>query len=198
MGNKPVRPISERGNRNQSASVTYRRAELIQDHVERSVYGCSEGRNVGQIAVPDHRDPQIQGDSAVRNGRNVADRSMVRGQSHLHILAWFALVTGRCCFATVPGEIGPVARGDAVRRSGQHRRAPVTESQLAETPYTLRHAAVSTWLNAGVGPPQGAEWAGHSVDVLLRVYAKCIAGEQDEAKRRILEATQPGRRGAEE
>jgi hypothetical protein len=29
------------------------------------------------------------------------------------------------------------------------------------------------------------------VDVLLRVYAKCIAGQQDEAKRRILEATQP-------
>jgi len=29
------------------------------------------------------------------------------------------------------------------------------------------------------------------VDVLLRVYAKCIHGQQDQAKRRILEATQP-------
>jgi hypothetical protein len=28
------------------------------------------------------------------------------------------------------------------------------------------------------------------VDVLLRVYAKCISGQQDEAKRRILEATE--------
>jgi hypothetical protein len=28
------------------------------------------------------------------------------------------------------------------------------------------------------------------VDVLLRVYAKCIHGQQDEAKRRILQATQ--------
>jgi hypothetical protein len=28
------------------------------------------------------------------------------------------------------------------------------------------------------------------VDVLLRVYAKCIHGQQDEAKRRILDATQ--------
>ena len=37
---------------------------------------------------------------------------------------------------------------------------------------------------------QVAEWAGHSVEVLLRVYAKCIAGQQDEAKRRILQATQ--------
>lgn len=64
-------------------------------------------------------------------------------------------------------------------------------SPLARTPYALRHAAVSTWLNAGVSPPQVAEWAGHSVDVLLRVYAKCIAGQEDEAKRRITDATRP-------
>jgi hypothetical protein len=57
--------------------------------------------------------------------------------------------------------------------------------------YDLRHAAVSTWLNAGVPPAQVAEWAGHTVDVLLRVYAKCVAGQQDEAKRLILEATKP-------
>ncbi len=55
----------------------------------------------------------------------------------------------------------------------------------------MRHAAVSTWLNAGVPAPQVAEWAGHSVDVLLRVYVKCIAGQQDEAKRRIEEAMKP-------
>lgn len=54
------------------------------------------------------------------------------------------------------------------------------ESLLARRPYDLRHAAVSTWLNAGVAPPH----------VLLRVYAKCISGQQDEAKRRILEATE--------
>ena len=42
---------------------------------------------------------------------------------------------------------------------------------------------------AGVPAPQVAEWARHSVEVLLRVYAKCIAGQQDEAKRRIEAAT---------
>jgi integrase len=47
-----------------------------------------------------------------------------------------------------------------------------SESLLARRPYDLRHAAVSTWLNARVAPPQVAEWAGHSVDVLLRVYAQ--------------------------
>jgi integrase len=64
-------------------------------------------------------------------------------------------------------------------------------SLLARRPYDLRHAAVSTWLNAGVPAPQVADWAGHSVDVLLRVYAKCISGQQYEAKLRIEEATRP-------
>jgi integrase len=69
---------------------------------------------------------------------------------------------------------------------------------LMSRPYDLRHAAVSTWLNAGVPAAQVAKWAGHSTDVLLRVYVKCIAGQQGEAKRRIedamgpLEAGEPG------
>ena len=57
--------------------------------------------------------------------------------------------------------------------------------------YELRHAAVSTWLNAGVPAAQVAEWAGHSTDVLLRVYVKCIARQQGEAKRRIEDAMKP-------
>lgn len=64
------------------------------------------------------------------------------------------------------------------------------KSPLMDVPYSLRHACVSTWLNAGVPAPQVAEWAGHSVDVLLRVYAKCIYGQQRDAMRRIWEATQ--------
>ena len=60
-------------------------------------------------------------------------------------------------------------------------------SPLAGRPYDLRHAAVSLWLNAGVPATQVAEWAGHSVHVLMRVYAKCVYG-QDEAARRRIEA----------
>lgn len=59
-------------------------------------------------------------------------------------------------------------------------------SPLAKRPYDLRHAAVSTWLNAGVQPTLVAEWAGHSVQVLLRVYAKCIEG-QDAQSRKLIE-----------
>jgi integrase len=42
-------------------------------------------------------------------------------------------------------------------------------SPFARRPYDLRHACLSTLLNGGVYPTQVAEWAGHSVDVLLRI-----------------------------
>jgi integrase len=58
-------------------------------------------------------------------------------------------------------------------------------SLLAARPYDLRHAAVSLWLNAGVPAPTVARRAGHSVDVLLRVYANCIDGDDDIANQRI-------------
>ncbi|WP_431932921.1 hypothetical protein [Nonomuraea jabiensis] len=61
-------------------------------------------------------------------------------------------------------------------------------SPLAGRPYDLRHAAVSLWLNAGVHAPEAAERAGHGVDVMLRVYAKCIDGQREVANRRILGA----------
>ena len=73
------------------------------------------------------------------------------------------------------------ARGLALAQA--QRRTP-----LAGRPYDLRHAAVSTWLNAGVPAPQVAEWAGHSVHVLLKVYAKCIDGQVDAALQKIATA----------
>jgi integrase len=64
----------------------------------------------------------------------------------------------------------------------------VLASPLAENPYSLRHACVSTWLNGGVPATQVAEWAGHSVEVLLSVYAKCLHGQDQAARRRIESA----------
>ncbi|MFT7839520.1 integrase [Saccharothrix sp. BKS2] len=58
-------------------------------------------------------------------------------------------------------------------------------SPLAGRPYDLRHAAVSLWLNGGVPAPEVAERAGHSVDVLLKVYAKCIDGQRETVNRTI-------------
>jgi integrase len=104
-------------------------------------------------------------------------------------------------FATGPdGRIFRLPRGGIVTDRAylavfhQARAAAFSQTEsaslLARRPYDLRHAAVSIWLKATGDPAQVAEWAGHTVDVLLRVYAKCIAGQQEQAKQRILEATQ--------
>ena len=61
-------------------------------------------------------------------------------------------------------------------------------SPLAARAYDLRHAAVSTWLAAGVPATQVATWAGHSVEVLLKVYAHVVAGQEGVARRRIEDA----------
>jgi len=67
---------------------------------------------------------------------------------------------------------------------------------LARRPYDLRHAALSLWLNAGAAPAEIAARAGHSVAVLLKVYAHCIQGQDDIASRLIDQAfhASPGTR----
>jgi integrase len=62
------------------------------------------------------------------------------------------------------------------------------DSPLARRPYDLRHAAVSLWLNSGVPVTEVAERAGHSVDVLMKVYAKCIEGQKDMINDRTQDA----------
>jgi hypothetical protein len=57
----------------------------------------------------------------------------------------------------------------------------------------LRHAAVSTWLNAGVPPADVAQWAGHSVEILLKIYAKCLDGGMELLRKRVQEALGHGR-----
>ncbi len=58
-------------------------------------------------------------------------------------------------------------------------------SPLAKRPYDIRHAALSLWLNSGVPATNVAERAGQSVEVLLRIYAKCIDGDEAIMNRRI-------------
>jgi integrase len=43
----------------------------------------------------------------------------------------------------------------------------------------LRHSGVTWRLNSGVPPTEVAAWAGHSVEVLMRTYAKCMTGMED-------------------
>jgi integrase len=107
-----------------------------------------------------------------------------------HHIETFGMGPGGRLFPARGHRRGPVSVGTYLRVWRQARAAVLTDperSPLARRPYDLRHACVSLWLNAGVPATQVAEWAGHSVHVLLKVYAKCIDG-QDEAARRRIEA----------
>src|SRR4029077_14413226 len=87
------------------------------------------------------------------------------------------------------GELPTITYRRGARNARERALSPAEHaSPLARRPYDLRHACVSTWLNGGVYPTQVAEWAGHSVDVALRIYPKCVAGQDELAKRRISEA----------
>ena len=102
-------------------------------------------------------------------------------------------------YGTTPdGRLFRTARGGALQDSAYSavwqaaRTAVFTPAQhaspLARRPYDLRHAAVSLWLNAGVPATEVARRAGHSVAVLLKVYAHCIDGQADTVNKRIADA----------
>jgi integrase len=73
----------------------------------------------------------------------------------------------------------------AAGRDFEEALARLRDLVEAKTPYDFRHAAVSTWLNGGVPPITMAEWAGHSVEVLLRIYAKRMHGSDALVRRRV-------------
>jgi integrase len=91
---------------------------------------------------------------------------------------------------------GDIVYGSFAAIWSRARKAALTDVQfnspLGKRPYDLRHACLSTWLNAGVSTPQIAEWAGHSVQMLLSTYAKCVDGQHDRDRRRIEEALREG------
>jgi integrase len=101
----------------------------------------------------------------------------------------FVMRTGRAGTPLSPPYAGPVSMGAVYNAWHRARKTVLTPAQfdslLARRPYDLRHACLSTWLNAGVPPAQVAEWAGHGVDVLLKVYAKCLDGQEAAAQARI-------------
>ena len=47
---------------------------------------------------------------------------------------------------------------------------------------------MSTWLIDGVPPTTVAKWAGHSVEVSLRIYAKCLDGGDALIRQRVQAA----------
>jgi hypothetical protein len=78
--------------------------------------------------------------------------------------------------------LSAVAWRPAVRRDDPNKQAT---GRASAGRANLRHAAVSTWLNGDVAPTTVAERAGHSVEVLLRIYAKCLDGGDALIRRRV-------------
>lgn len=87
---------------------------------------------------------------------------------------------------------GHVSEGEYGRIWRAARLAALTPAQaaspLAARPYDLRHAAATLWLNSGVEATEVARRLGHSVAVLLKIYANCLDGQERQANARIEDA----------
>jgi integrase len=104
-----------------------------------------------------------------------------------HIERFGTTPDGRLFRGRQLGEpVNPSIYTDAWKRARVIGLSPEqAASPLARRPYDLRHAAVSTWLAAGVPVAEVAERAGHTVEVLLKVYARCLDGERATSNKRI-------------
>jgi integrase len=122
-------------------------------------------------------------------GRTVPSPPELTAFLHAHIAEFGTGPDGRLFVGERASELPKLTYMRAWRAArGLAFTEAVAASPLAQTPYALRHACVSTWLNAGVPVTQVAEWAGHSVEVLLKVYAKTLDGQDELARRRVMEA----------
>jgi integrase len=123
-------------------------------------------------------------------GRTVPCSPELTAILHRHMAAYGTASDGRLFWGTRGGGRLPSSvYGRVWAKAREAAFTPeVVASPLAKRPYDLRHAAVSTWLNAGVEATRVAEWAGHSVAVLLRVYAKCLDGGEQAARAKVQQA----------
>lgn len=107
----------------------------------------------------------------------------------------FVTRAGHAGVPLAPPYVRPIPLATVGRVLRKARTTALTADELARDvarrPYDLRHACVSTWLAAGVPPAQVAAWAGHSVAVLLRVYAHALDGQEQAARARIEQAIAP-------
>jgi integrase len=139
------------------------------------------------------RDPRELKHRAEGTVRPVPCHPALTRYLHRHISEFGTAPDGRLFRGHRGGDLSESVYGRVWQGARRLAFIPaIASSPLAGRPYDLRHACLSTWLNAGVDPTQVAEWAGNSVDVLLRVYAKCIAGRDELNRRRIEEALRDG------
>ncbi|QHF97586.1 site-specific integrase [Streptomyces sp. NHF165] len=103
-----------------------------------------------------------------------------------HIARYGAAPDGRLFRTSRGGLLQETGYGEVWARARENALSEEDGlSDLARRPYDLRHAGVSLWLSSGVDPVEVARRAGHSVTVLLRVYAKVLARARERANRLI-------------
>jgi len=97
-----------------------------------------------------------------------------------HVQTYGTAPDGRL-FETYRGGIYlPSTLWHVLQKARERALTPTQQkSPLIRKPYDCRHAGVSWRLNSGTPAPLVAEWAGHTVEVLLRIYAHCIDGDDD-------------------
>lgn len=135
------------------------------------------------------RDQRQLKNRARGDGRVVPSTPELTALLHTHITEFGTGADGRLFPGERANELPKLTYMRVWRSARRLAFTPeVAGSPLAATPYALRHACVSTWLGGGVPPTQVAEWAGHSVEVLLKVYAKTLDGQDELARRRVMEA----------
>jgi hypothetical protein len=123
---------------------------------------------------------------AVRDSRVVPIPPHFVSMLRWHIERYGAAPDGRLFRTSRGGVIQDTGYGEVWAEARSTALSPSeVASPLARRPYDLRCAGVSFWLFSGVDPMEVARRAGHSVAVLLRVYAKVLAQAQDRANRQI-------------
>ncbi|MCC5476889.1 tyrosine-type recombinase/integrase [Streptomyces barringtoniae] len=123
---------------------------------------------------------------AVRDSRVVPIPPHYVAMLRWHVERYGAAPDGRLFRTSRGGVIQDTGYGEVWVEARSAALSPFeVTSPLARRPYDLRCAGVSFWLFSGVDPMEVARRAGHSVAVLLRVYAKVLAQAQDRANRQI-------------
>ena len=182
------------GHREQQAPVDQHRVPAHADERTgaRSAIGSSPQAAAGEERSLKHR--------AAKATRRVPAHPELVAALHQHLTTFgvgaedrlFVTRTGRGGRPIARPFVRPVSSAMTSRVLQVARAAAFTTEQeaspLARRPYDLRHACLSTWLAAGVPPTQVAAWAGHSVAVLLRVYAHALDDQEGLSRRRIAAA----------
>lgn len=112
-----------------------------------------------------------------------------------HHIATYGVGDDGRIFRSVNGKpIHPSTYSTVWRKAREYGLAPKHRRTLVlKRPYDLRHAGITTRLFARVPDRQVAEWAGHSVEVLRRIYSKILAGFDEVWYDRMGEMFRSGR-----